>query len=134
MTGYTNTLFPICWYIERFFLFFTMKKERNAPKERKTRVAAFFCRKMPVTAPHPSPPQVGEGAKFLPSQGKVRMGACPQRLMDIAILRLSPQNDEYLPPPAPALSEQGITVHDKLFCHAELGSASYQYGIILVFW
>ena len=34
----------------------------------------------------------------------------------------------------PTLPEQGITAHDKLFCHAELGSASYQYGIILVFW
>ena len=33
------------------------------------------------------------------------MGACPQRLMDIAILRLSPQNDEYLPPsPQPSPS------------------------------
>ncbi len=62
MTGYTNTLFPIRWYLEHFFLFFTMKKERNAPKERKTRAAEFFWRKIPVFAPHPSPPRVGEGS------------------------------------------------------------------------
>ena len=61
MTGYTNTLFPIRWYLEHFFLFFTMKKERNAPKERKTRAVEFFWRKIPVFAPHPRPPQSGEG-------------------------------------------------------------------------
>ena len=41
-----------------------MKKERNAPKERKTRTAEFFCRKIPVFAPHPSPPQLGEGVSI----------------------------------------------------------------------
>ena len=75
MTGYTNTLFPIRWYLEHFFLFFTMKKERNAPKERKTRAAEFFCRKIPVieTSPRPSP-----------SWG----GGSPQGLHNLAILRL----------------------------------------------
>ena len=55
MTGYTNTLFSICWYIERFFLFFYDEKRKKRSQRKKNPCCCIFRQKNACDCSPPQP-------------------------------------------------------------------------------